>query len=311
MHFLGIHWDNKDKKPLYKFRNVRYDTSVHLADIIVGEEVTFKVLDKRYCIGHTDGGGEMNHLCKTAIAGEELTSSQCDICRQQDSLYFTHLNGLKVNQLNELKNKPSINYINIFGNKLLKTGVTGVDRKVTRVLEQGAFATMFFTLTDAYTSRIIENLVSQVLLIKQAYSWGTKIKYLAEPITNEESHMLLTSTIEQVRKTLNKNYDNSLLSIPEYHYNYEKYFLQLPNNLEKIFLTEHISYGDIISGKIMGIYGQIILLLQEDQSIIGINMKALQGYLLNISNNKTLNEFKVKPKMIELYKAAPENLTLF
>lgn len=307
MHFLGIQWNNNEKIPFLMYRNNLDEAEINCLPIIAGNIFTISIQQKRFCVGHS----EKKFICRNTVMETHQRSSQCDSCKAKDSIHFIHLDGLNYDQLEILKSRPSINYINIFGNKIIKTGVSAKMRKFTRVLEQGALATMFFTDTDGSTSRIIENLVSKTLKIKQAVTWDIKIQYLQNLPTKDECHKELTTIYNQITEMLDNKYLSVVLTKPEYSFNQDYYSLSFPKNINKIDLFEKFNFNDIISGKIIGIYGEIIFLKQKDESVIGINMKTLQGFLLQISEIESHTNIKNKPKQIKLYKKLPENLALF
>jgi len=311
VHFLGIHWSNKEKTPFLASVNTPGKEKIDYSPLITGNMLTISIQQEKYCIGHSELTSGKRFLCKHTIKEALQRSSQCSSCKAKDSTYFMHLNGLSYDQINILRSKPSINYVNIFGNKIVKTGVTAKSRKFTRVLEQGALATMFFTDTDGYTSRIIENLVSKTFKIRQTVTWDMKIQYLQSTLTNDDAHRKLITICNQINEIFNdKNYPVALAK-PEYHFNQDYYSLDLPKNINRIDFFEKFSFNDVISGEIIGIYGEIILLKQKSGSVFGVNTKALQGFLVQISKKESCTNVKNKSKLIKFYKQPLENLTLF
>ncbi len=312
MHFLGIKWDNQQKNPWIIYKNNPNDIHEQYLPIIHGENLSITIGSVRYCIGSFTRPEYKRASCMTS---NNITSdsSQCSYCRSKDATYFLPLDTLKYEQLNVLREQPHLNYINIFGNNIIKTGVAAKVRNITRLLEQGAIATVFFAETDGFTSRQIESHISKILNIRQAVSWDTKIRFIQEVPEKQKAYAELRKVYEQITSNISTMYEGFLIKEPEYLYNYDYYSLSLPKSLNTIKVVNQFSENDVISGVVIGVYGEIILLRQDNNEIYALNTKSLQGFLIKKHENEDVLATKISHdfKTIELYKMQYENLTLF
>lgn len=176
-HFLGLKWS--DKKPYMVFRTDRRIRDEHMIELNGGVELTIKIIDSKYCIGP----GEVCPYNRSIQNGKN--ESKCFSCRQGEFTQIMPIKTLKDYQIEDLKNQPHFNYINIFGNELLKAGVASKKDKTKRVLEQGSIATLYFAQSDGFRARQIEDFVSEQLKVTQHVAWPTKFKLLNENINKE------------------------------------------------------------------------------------------------------------------------------
>ena len=242
------------------------------------------------------------------ITSEE--ECQCYVCKRKDSLYYLPVNTLNNQQVEALKSEPHLNYINIFGDKIIKNGVAALDRKFTRILEQGALATIFFADTDGYNSRLIESTVSSTLNIKQAVSWNTKIQNLHKITSEQESRDLLLPIFNEIVGVLSPEQQGSVFKEPEYYYNYPSYRINLPTGVRTIDLHSKFSFGDTIYGEFVGIYGEI-LLLKITNKYVAINTNGLRGYQVEIGDVNLSFTTKHQPKKLQVDVPPLVNLRLF
>src|SRR3989344_7402120 len=310
MHFLGIKWDNQQKNPWIKYKNSLRDVEESYLPIINGNNLTITIGTRRYCIGSFTHPEYKKDSCKTSD-NVMLDSSQCSSCQSKDATYFLPINSLRYHQVKILKEQPHLNYINIFGNNIIKIGVAAKVRKITRLLEQGAVATIFFAESDGFTSRLIESHISKALNIKQAVSWGTKLRFIQEIPEKEKAYAELRKVYEQVIVNISSTYENVLIKNPEFLYNYDYYFLSVPKSINSIKLINQFSDSDIISGLVIGVYGEIVLLKQKTDDIYALNTKSLQGFLIEKAEGVLSTKITHEPKPIELNRMQCENLTLF
>lgn len=312
MHFLGIKWNNNQKIPYIKYKNNPNDIVENYLKLEKGKRLTIFIGEKRYCIGFYEPVNYLRTQCQNVAKIETEEYPQCNICRMKDSTYYLPLSALNYQQIELLKTQPHLNYINIFGEDIIKIGVAAKVRKFTRILEQGAIATIFFTETDGYTSRIIEHLLSKKLKIKQSVIWNTKIKNLKNIPEDEDSHKKLEKIYKQIKDIVPSEYQRSILPQPEYYFNFDYYGIRIPDNLLSIKLFNKFNSNDVISGTVIGVYGEIIFIKSNHGGhIYGINTKSLLGYMIAVSDKDLLMKLKNEPKLIEFPTIQPERLSLF
>ena len=135
MHFLGIKWNNSEKTPWITYKNDLHELEERSYPLKNGDSLSIKIDSQRYCTGFTLPVDYKKSPCQNNIKNISQEVSQCDSCRSKESIFFLPINSLNYDQITQLKTRPYLNYINIFGNNIVKTGVTAKSRKFTRVLE--------------------------------------------------------------------------------------------------------------------------------------------------------------------------------
>lgn len=312
MHFLGIKWDNKQKIPYIKYKDNSSDIAEKYLKLEQNKRLTITIEEEKYCIGFYEPLNYLRAPCNNISKIETEEYSQCNICRLKDSTYFLPLNVLNYEQIKLLKTQPHLNYINIFGKDIIKIGIAAKVRKFTRILEQGAIATIFFTDTDGYISRILESLLSKKLNIKQAVMWDTKIKNLRNISEDSDAYNELEKIYKQIKDIFPLEYQKSMLLQPEYYFNFNYYGIKISDNLSSIKLLNKFSSNDVISGVVIGIYGEIIFIKDNhSEDVYGTNTKSLLGYIITISDKDSSMKLKNEPKLIQFPTIQFEKLSLF
>ena len=189
-----------------------------------------------------------------------------------------------------------------------KTGVSSDTRKFTRILEQGAITTLYFAACDGYTSRKIENFVSRNLKIKQAVTYDQKLKNILNEIDEATARAKSGEMYSHLKEIFPDEFKYALLEKEEFYYNLPLFDLQLDEKTDSVFFINEIESGDQISGKIIGTYGDIIFLDNENK-IFALHGSSLAGY--EIENHNEQTQLKIQPKEIKLLKDQFENISMF
>jgi Protein of unknown function (DUF2797) len=296
LHFLGIKW--LEETPYLVYRPDRRDEKEERYELKSGTPLLIKIADDRYCVG--DDG-----ICPydRKLLSLKAKGSKCFVCGQSDYTQFMPIKGLREEQIETLKTQPHFNYINLFGPELLKVGVASKRNKRKRVLEQGAFATMYFSEGDGFTVRQIEDLVSIVLKITQHVAWSAKYKFFNDRIDESKAKVVLQKTYTEITQIIPERFANNLAANPEIVINHAKYRLNLPDFLQQLHLVDSFSVGDIISGEIVGLFG-LIILLKNGSDYYALNTKNMEGYILDISE-KVLPIQVVTPGKTVVFKPKP------
>lgn len=309
MIFTGIKWNNVDKSPYFSYKN-HFDSPIIQKKMQTGVYISIEVGDIKYCTGYFSHPDYTLHSCLNQGMLSDYSLTQCSLCRNKDATYFMPFDVLSFDQISILKQQPHLNYINIFGKDIIKTGVAAAVRKYTRVLEQGAFATIFFTSCDGFTARQIEQYVSKTLNLKQSVTWESKVKGINEVPNKEDLYKRLSHIYKEIADIISNSHREYFFSDPEFCYNYDLYRIESPDKFKSFILIDHISPGETFSGTVVGIYGDIMILKDDLGDIYGINTKALIGYQIKISTShadfKLLNKNKIinfqeKIKQISLF----------
>ncbi len=220
------------------------------------------------------------------------------------------LSGLDNDQVQHLKTVDHHNYITIFGDGDLKTGVAAESRKSKRLLEQGSTAAMYFTECDGYVARQIERYVSFNLKIKQALSWETKAGLFNKHVSREEAKNILEGHYQRIVEILPSEYQVYLKKQPEFFYNDYLADLKGTTKVNEFQFIDHFQTTDVLSGIFKGVYGQT-LLFEDEGSHFLVNTKAMLGLVLSIDKKAEKRKLSVEPKKISFKKNDTEVLSLF
>jgi hypothetical protein len=310
MQFITIHWDNETQVPYLYLRDSKLakDTKIKLE---TDQDFYCEIKPGKFCIGSYEPPYFNLIACPNNSECEK--GVQCYECRAKNSTQFLSLNALSFEQIEILKTLPHLNYINLFPNGYVKTGVSSISRKFTRILEQGALATMYFASADGYISRRIENFVSSALQIRQAITSPEKLRGFLIEIPNQTScEQKLKLIYKDIQDCIADEFKKNILNDYELYFNWEKYNIKFEIPVSSFRYINYIQPGMILSGKIKGIYGEIIFLETIDKELIALNAKNLQGFKVNIGNTLAplvLNN--IEPELIKRTEKPAATISMF
>ncbi|NTU46786.1 DUF2797 domain-containing protein [Candidatus Roizmanbacteria bacterium] len=285
MQFLGVKWDNLSKKPFIKYKLSSNTGEELYYPLIYGQYLSLKVLNCKNCIGYHVPPAYMKANCKYNVNLSNQPANQCSSCRFNDSTYFLPVDILSPTQIEMLKGLKHYNYINLFGDNLIKIGVVADSRKFTRLLEQGAIATIIFSSGDGYSIRKIEDYISRALNIKQSVNWKKKLSLLNKYASIDQAEILLNDYYKGITGMLSKYYTGNFSLMKEFYFHKNLYSnTDELYNLQEIKYVEKISPEDNVGGQLIGVYGEVIFIKFED-IIIAVNSKALLGYTFEVNDS--------------------------
>lgn len=300
MQFLGIKWDNDTKKPFIKYKQSPNEGEERYYPLVFSDQLSITVLGSRHCIGSFEAPHYKIRNCQRNFDLLDDNQAQCPDCRRNDSTHFLPLDFLSYDQKDELKNVKYFNYINLFGEDIVKVGVAADSRKITRLLEQGAFASIIFASGDGYMVRRIEDILSRTLKIRQAVNWNTKMKLINKHITSITAKQILAKHFDDIHVILSTHFQQIDL-VNEFNYFLEDYNLPLNNDIDEVLYIETVSPEDNISGSIIGVYGAIILIKKAKGAVVALNTKSLLGYSIEVTNRfSNTPESLLKYRIIDL-----------
>ncbi len=303
MHLLGVKWDNETRQPFLLYRERPNADTIIYKNLKVGDIFSLTINREKFCVG-------TKNLCPF---NTELTDNQFNSCRQcsgKDSTYFLSLNGLTHDQVEELKKVPYYNYITLFGQDVIKTGVTAHSRKFSRILEQGGSAAIYLTDCDGYVARQIERYISTNLHIRQAIGWEQKAKLLSSKIDERSAQKKLKELSDKVFQILPLEYKTLLFQESEYFFNSYISDIGLTQYQETLFLQK-MSPADTISGKISGVYGSMVLIETDEKTLYYVNIHSLIGHIIELNEKSQVMNIKAKVKILTEKKQDMEVLGLF
>jgi hypothetical protein len=286
------------------FRPDRLKSVEEKSELLKNSELTITITGPKYCVG-ASGVCPYNKIIQNG-----RNENKCFSCRQGEMTQIMPVNRLNAYQIEDLKNQPHFNYINIFGNQLLKAGVASTINKTKRVLEQGSTATLYFAESDGYKARQIEDFVSMQLRITQHVAWPAKFKLLNEKVDREGVIEVLKSVYTQINQIIPEEFQKSILLEPEYSFNLDYYKFNLPEYLPRLQVVEDIQTGDVISGELIGVFG-LILLLHNNKNYYAVNTRSLSGYMIQIEEKVEQVNLKEVAKVIDLKRPVIESPGLF
>ncbi len=309
MHFLGFKWKNDSYLPYIQYRDVANNGEVKFQELKEKSYINIKISRDRFCTGYFSNPEYNKVSCKYNMNLEGTTGFQCPECQHSDSALFLPLNSLNDFQKSVVKSQNHLNYINLFGEDLIKVGVAAQVRKYTRIHEQGAHATLFITECDGIIAREIEELISNRLGLKQSINVTTKVNVIYNYLSKGEARKKLTDMYFRVMDLLKGNYSKYLLTEPEYIYNID--FYNLKNKENAIYYLNNLEGIKEMSGTIKSVIGELLILSDNQSRLIAFNSKLILGRLIEVNQEKS--NFNVPQNNLKkiTYEKTLENLTLF
>ncbi|MFO0703723.1 MAG: DUF2797 domain-containing protein [Patescibacteria group bacterium] len=284
MQFLGVHWDNESQKPSLNFKSVPNSGNEERKPLEISSNFAIEIKTTKHCIGFHNPPKYNRENCPDNVDLTGRDEHQCAKCRYSDSKYFLPLDVISQQSKEELKTLKHYNYLNLFGTNIVKIGVAADNRQYTRLLEQGAFASILFAVGNGYNTRMVEDYISRALKIRQAVSWQTKIKLMNRGVTPAQAFAVLDEIYRDVVDILDKHFQSGVTLINEHLFLLDRYNLPLSSKISELTYIDDISLGSVVSGKLIGVYGQ--LLVFEIGNITAVlNSKSILGHDFTISKN--------------------------
>lgn len=185
-------------------------------------------------------------------------------------------------------------YIALFGNNNYKVGTTAEYRKFSRILEQGAIASIFIAKTkNGKIARLIEHTIS---------TYGFTLQVTANYKIN---NLIIDKTKEEILEAMIKKYNFIKENLPKllskYLIPYEfNYYEDINNKNKLLFLSQYqqismfddktdnkynITYKsnyNSICGTIVNVVGSIIV-IRENNKNIAYDLKKIEGFVIELN----------------------------
>lgn len=291
--FKGIKWiNNIPNFILYDFEN----------DIIEYKRVEGIInIEKegiKKCNGYYDLVSHEYVTCPNFNSHESDNVKQCSTCinitgfnecLRCDGKYCRTSNSIA----KKFCNQKHVVYIALFGNSKFKVGTSADYRKYSRILEQGAIASMFIAITpDGKQARFIEHAISKLGYVLQVNSLF-KLKNLVIDMDRNDINNILkkhyNNIMNDIPDTLKK-----FFVIPEINYceriNKINRCIFLSNEMQLSFLDDKIEtkydinyllHYDSICGKIANVVGTFLVIKLNNDFLI-YDTKELEGCIVKI-----------------------------
>ncbi len=261
-----------------------------------GKEFTLKAEFGRYCTGRFDLKTLTNHVCPDAA---ELLSPKANVCFDCFDFIgfnpaFYHLEQHQISPQQSAYNQTEhIVYLSFFAPGLIKVGISSSDRKEHRWKEQGArVVAHIFTVPNAYEARHIEETISKQLQLPEVVLGKKKRALLTAELNLTDAQSELKSLCDRITLEIGKSIAKNQI------YSMDEYYNPSGTVLHKtiIDVTDHVEGK--ISGKFLGLYGDILLLENANQQF----MCSLKRFIsFKVTMTQTQEKMNFEPQQISLF----------
>ncbi|MCF7905677.1 DUF2797 domain-containing protein [Candidatus Gracilibacteria bacterium] len=216
--------------------------------------------------------------------------AKCDLCKMRErNFIFTAFDGFDRSNVNESDlekiSRPHIVYLALFDTNIVKVGVSRLERKELRQLEQGAHFTLFIAETpDGITARQIETLFRKSGIADKV-KVSQKRDFICPEITPEEGVSFLRKILGQHQQSLSEHeyLKKFLLKDPTFANWENQYALKKIQENPKGFHSIELKAGESVSGTIISMKGPF-LILETAEELLSISTKDLLGREIDFSS---------------------------
>ncbi len=243
----------------------------------IGDTLSLQIKSDVACCGsYRDGNFQP---CPSHMTGKK----KCDTCRgREGGFIFTSFDGFNTEHytpedLAQIQGEHVV-YLTLFDEHLVKVGVSKLERKTLRQIEQGSGATLYIAQTeDGVQARQIETLFRKSGIADKVKA-STKKDFICPDMTAEVAEAKLRSVLKDHESCLD-DYEALrpfLLEDPEFSVWDEVYHLDTLRANTKPFHTVKLDTNEWISGKIIVARGAF-LVLELPEELVSICTKDLIG----------------------------------
>lgn len=203
---ISLHWQDSD--PVFRTRIDNQQGTV--TESALNYPLLYRVTSesKKFCLGHTamTKTGSSYEICLE----KPQQGRKCSKCFNADARYAANLHQSHKKKIDEVPqefrshmDQPNLLYLACFADGSLKVGTTTLKRKERRLREQGAlWASIVARTPNGYAVRVLEDLVTEQLSIRQAVSTKKKVAGLANPLNENDAREKLGKVLQQVETLL-------------------------------------------------------------------------------------------------------------
>lgn len=263
---------------------------------VVGKTFTLKKQLGRYCTGQFDLRTLENDVCPNAA---ELLSPKANVCFDCFDFIgfnpaFYHLEQHQISPQQRTYNQTEhIVYLAYFAPGLIKVGISSNARKEHRWKEQGArFIAHIYTVPNAYEARHIEGKISSKLKLPEVILGKRKRTLLNTKLDFTSAKVEFYSLMDRIDEILSAKSNRERIFDLEEFYNPERNKL----HLTIIDVSDHVESK--ISGKCLGLYGDILLFENDGQQFM-CSLKKLISYKVTFTEEEEKVNFE--PQQASLF----------
>lgn len=299
--FLGLVWKD-DETPLFHIRTqaTNEDEYIHIP-----LRLNLKNLHERFCVGIVNPLTMEYKPCNNRV---DENSSQCNNCKFMFEFYKCvrcHGNDCNVHNMisKEYCDSPHWVYMAYFPGNKIKVGTASMQRKESRLLEQGALYGMYIARTpNGKIARQIEQIIASngvPSMVTTAY----KMKNLVYDENSVQIREMLIDKCDEVQNLVPQNYLEYLIT-PE--------FKSFPNVLKMIsgdhFEKKELKQSkdrylvetkfDEISGDFLFAVGKI-LAIRTENGVKLIDTRKMEGFNFEFEEKTDFKLIKVEENEYE------------
>lgn len=287
---IGIKWiNNIPNILLYDFVNSKMIYKK------IGNHINIINTNIKKCKGYYDLQKREYIPCQNFSKDFDNSIHQCEDCRKLSCFdKCIGCDGFECRTSNDISkifcNQKHIVYLALFGNDRIKVGTAAEYRKYSRILDQGAVASVFIAETPTgKIARLIEHKISKLGYTLQVQS-NYKINNLVIQKNKDEIKEFLEKEYEKIKTQLSIDLTKFFIK-PEINYCEKmneinkkcllKESPQLSLFNDKDFVENYkinLDYS-IICGNIINVVGSI-LIIEKDNIMNLYDLKRLEGYII-------------------------------
>ncbi len=266
-------WESTDIFEFQASKSGRFGTK----PLQVGSDISLAVKSEVRCAGSRRDGDFQP--CPNNVVGRK----KCETCRAREgSFVITSFDGFNSSiftpeDLARLDGDHVV-YLALFNKDLIKVGVSKLERKALRQVEQGSHFTLYIAqTTDGILARQIETLFRQHGLADKIPA-SSKKDFLCPEITLDTGESLLREIFEANKKCLNHqpHLADFLLHNPEFSAWDSVYRTSYIDESPKSFHTVSLKDDEWVSGRIVACKGPFLVIETPDE-LVSLCAKDLLG----------------------------------
>lgn len=281
---------DKEKRPFWIVNDVECQREI----IEFGQNLNLEFdLNKRYCIGWHDLESGENHICQWHQVLDKKYD-QCQKCQAKTGFNPAFYNADSVSEVQQKRNsEPHFLYLAYFANNFTKVGISYAGRGLARLLEQGAKAAIVLeTFNSAMVARKYEAQIGKMNNFVENVTASKKIELLSAEYNAEDAQLSLTKARQQIERALETDFENA-----QFHDFFDQYFSPDFDKSELKYVID-VSNQAKITGKIVGLYGYILICQYQD-SVVALPLKKFTGYHFHRSSQ--IGELELPTQQYSLF----------
>ncbi len=287
MHVLGVRWFLADNQ-LYKHGLQVWSDEEKgpvMKDLSQGTTITWILTGPRRCVGYRDSQGRDRRCPERALV--KSGQKRCGPCSAMDFYdECVYCDGsicrASPERRERCRNANYSVYATVFGDAILKVGVSVRERLMIRWLEQGAdVGAVLAEIRDGKRARTLERLLSQNANVTKSVRFGRKLDALTRPISLAEAEKMVQSFCDSA--VFSEAFSKSGLEPQKLKLRLLDSYYGLPqvDTVPNVWPGGSRGlHGQQILGEILGMKGPL-LLVETGKVMTSINLKRLVGYTID------------------------------